>query len=106
MAAVLWDRGFMQEGAIVMSSVLRNTEELCRAVQNKRRGTHTSCLVLQHDNRHLHTAVCTRALLEHFSWELFDHAPYSPDLSLIDCHLFAYLKNLRNHSASSVIMSC
>jgi transposase len=42
---------------------------------------------------HLHTAAHTRALLEHFNWELFDRTPYSPDLVPSDCHLFTYLKN-------------
>jgi hypothetical protein len=28
----------------------------------------------------VHIAAHTRALLEHFNWELFDH-PYSPDLT-------------------------
>jgi hypothetical protein len=31
--------------------------------------------------------------LEHFNWELFDHAPYSPDLAPSNYHLFTYLKN-------------
>jgi histone-lysine N-methyltransferase SETMAR len=30
---------------------------------------------------------------EHFIWELFDHPPYSPDLTLSEYHLFTYLKN-------------
>jgi transposase len=49
--------------------------------------------VLLHDNASLHTPACTRALLEHFNWELFDHPPYSPHLTLSDYHLFTYLKN-------------
>jgi hypothetical protein len=32
-------------------------------------------------------------LLKHFNWELFDHTPYSPDLTPSDYHLFTYLKN-------------
>jgi histone-lysine N-methyltransferase SETMAR len=36
-------------------------------------------------------ATRTRALLQHFNWELFDHPPYSPDLALSDYHLFTYL---------------
>jgi hypothetical protein len=32
-------------------------------------------------------------LLEHFRWELFDHPPYSPDLTSSDSRLFTYLKN-------------
>jgi histone-lysine N-methyltransferase SETMAR len=42
---------------------------------------------------HPHTAACTRALLQHFNLELFDHPPYSPDLTLSDYHLFTYLNN-------------
>jgi hypothetical protein len=33
-------------------------------------------------------------VLGHFSLELFDHPPYSPDLATSDYHLFTYLKNL------------
>jgi hypothetical protein len=35
----------------------------------------------------------SRALLEHFNWELFDHPSYSPDLAPGDYHLFSYLKD-------------
>jgi transposase len=35
----------------------------------------------------------TRAVLEHFNWELFDHPPYRPDLAPSEYHLFTYLKN-------------
>jgi transposase len=51
--------------------------------------------VLLHDNArlHTHTAAHTRALLEHFSWELFDHPLYNPDLAPSDYHLFTYLKS-------------
>jgi hypothetical protein len=44
-------------------------------------------------NAHLHIASRTGALLEHFNCELFDHPPYSPDLTLNDYHLFTYLKD-------------
>jgi hypothetical protein len=40
-----------------------------------------------------HTAARTRALLEHFDLELFDHPPYSCDLAPRDCHLFTSMKN-------------
>jgi hypothetical protein len=53
----------------------------------------TSSVVLLHDNVRPHTAACTRALLEHFTWELFDHPSYSPALAPRNYHLFAYLKN-------------
>jgi hypothetical protein len=47
--------------------------------------------MLHHDNVHLHTAACTRALLEHFNWELRDNPPYSPDLTPSNYNLFIYL---------------
>jgi transposase len=53
----------------------------------------TSGVVLLHDNARPHTAARTRALLEQFNWELFDHPPNSPDLAPSDYHLFTYLKN-------------
>jgi transposase len=49
-------------------------------------------VVLLHDNARLHTAARTRALLQHFKWELFDHPLYSPDLTPSEHHLFTYLK--------------
>jgi histone-lysine N-methyltransferase SETMAR len=53
----------------------------------------TSSVVLLHDNARPHTAVRTRALSEHFNWELFDHPPYSLDLTPSYYHLYTYLKN-------------
>jgi hypothetical protein len=53
----------------------------------------TSGVVLLHDNSRPPTAAPTRALLEHFSWVLFDHLRYSPDLAPSDYHLFTYVKN-------------
>jgi histone-lysine N-methyltransferase SETMAR len=50
----------------------------------------TSGVVLLHDSARSHTSTAarTRALLEHFSWELFDHPHYSPDLAQSDYDLF------------------
>jgi transposase len=55
----------------------------------------TYSVVLLHDNArpHTNTDARTRALLEYFNWELFDHPPSSPDLAPNDYHLFTYLKN-------------
>jgi hypothetical protein len=63
------------------------------AIQNKKHGMLKSGVVPVHDNACPHTAACTRALLEHFSWELFDHPSYSLDLAPRNYHLFTYLKN-------------
>jgi hypothetical protein len=73
-------------------SLLLNTAKSGKPIQNKWRGlqTYSVIVVLLHDNVRPHTATHTRALQEHFNWELFDHPPYSPDLAPSDCHLFTY----------------
>jgi hypothetical protein len=38
-------------------------------------------VVLLHDNAHPHTAARTRALIEHFNWELFDCRLFRPVLA-------------------------
>jgi transposase len=47
--------------------------------------------VVLHDGARLHTAAHTQALLEYFNWELFDHPPYSPDLTPSNYHLKNWL---------------
>jgi hypothetical protein len=47
----------------------------------------TSGVVLQ-NNVHPHIAAHTPALWKHFNWELFDHPPYSPYLTLSDYHIY------------------
>ena len=48
----------------------------------------TKCVILLHDQVRLHT----NALIKLFSWEIFDHPPYSPDLAPSDYHLFTKMK--------------
>jgi hypothetical protein len=50
-------------------------------------------VVLLHDNARPHAVACSRALLEHFNWELFDHPLYGLDFAPNDYRLFTYLKN-------------
>jgi hypothetical protein len=52
----------------------------------------TSGIVPLHGDAHPHTAARTRALLEIFNWELFDHHPHILDLTPTNYHLFTYLK--------------
>jgi hypothetical protein len=65
----------------------------------------TYSVVLLHDNGHLHTSACTRALLEHFNWELFDHVSYSPYLAPSNYHLFASWRTEWGHSTSAIMRS-
>jgi hypothetical protein len=68
-------------------SVLQNTKELCRAIQNEKHGKLASGVVLLHDDAHLDITACTRALLKYFNWELLDYPPYNPGLAPSDYHL-------------------
>jgi hypothetical protein len=43
-------------------------------------------IVFLHDNARPHTA----SLLQEFSWEVFNHPPYIPDLAPSDFHLFLH----------------
>jgi transposase len=85
---------FMQKGTTVTSEVYCETlQKPLRAIQKERRGMLTPGVVLLHDNARSHIAARTRALLENFNWELFDHPPYSPDLATSDYRLFTCLSN-------------
>jgi histone-lysine N-methyltransferase SETMAR len=88
MVTVFWDRKgvlmveFMQQGTTMSEVYCETRRKLRRAIQNKRRGMLTSGVMLHHDNARPHRSTRTRALLENFNWELFDHPLYSPDLIL------------------------
>jgi histone-lysine N-methyltransferase SETMAR len=63
-------------------------------------------VVLLHDIALQHTAPRTHVLLEHFSWVLFDHPPYSPALAPSDYLLFTYMKNwLRSQHFNNIAES-
>ena len=47
---------------------------------------------LMHDNAWSHTARRLTYLLQEFSWQVFHHPPYAPDLAPSDFHLFLNLK--------------
>ena len=51
----------------------------------------TKGVVLLHNARP-HTAARTNDLIRLFSWEIFSHLPYSPDLAPSDYHLFTKMK--------------
>jgi hypothetical protein len=85
---------FMQQGTTITSEVYCKTlKKLHRAgTTEQKREKLTPGIVLLYDNACPHTAARTRAPLEHFNSELFDHHHYSRDLTLSDYHLFTYLK--------------
>ena len=48
--------------------------------------------LILHDNASPHKSNVVKELLEGYGWEVFDHPPYSPDLSPPDFDLFPKLK--------------
>jgi hypothetical protein len=87
---------FKQQRTTMMSEVYcKIKKKMLRVIQNESRGMLTSGVVLRNGNVRPYTAACTLALLEHFSYELFDHPFYSPILAPCDYHLFTHphLKN-------------
>jgi histone-lysine N-methyltransferase SETMAR len=62
------------------------------AIQTKRRELVSKGLALLHDNSRPHTAAHTLESLRHLNFEVLEHPPYSPDLTLLDQHLFGPLK--------------
>jgi hypothetical protein len=68
-----------------VTSVLQSSKtKLHRTSQYNRSGMLTYGVVPLHENVRQHKAARTRALLEHFNLELFDHLPYSLDLAPSD----------------------
>jgi hypothetical protein len=61
---------FMQQRITIASEVCCETQKALKG-----HGMMTSGVVFFHDNARPHTAARTRALLEFFNWELFDHPP-------------------------------
>ena len=95
----LWDR----RGIILVDFLIRgqtaNAERYCktlhklrRPTRNKRRSMLTAGVVLFNDNARPHMARWSAHLLEEFSWEVFNHPSYSPNLAPNDFHFFLHLK--------------
>ncbi|GFW04016.1 histone-lysine N-methyltransferase SETMAR [Trichonephila clavipes] len=73
-------------------SYCRKLKNLKRAIQNKRRSLLSSGVVLLHDNARPNTPVRTREVLRKFKWDVFQHPPYSPNITPSDYHLFTAMK--------------
>ncbi|KAF0705241.1 histone-lysine N-methyltransferase SETMAR-like [Aphis craccivora] len=84
---------FMERGTTITADVYcKMLNKLRRAIQNRRRGKLSSGIILLHDNARPHTAAKTQEKIQDFLWELFNHPPYSPDLTPSDYFLFLHFK--------------
>lgn len=68
-------------------------ENLNTAIQASRPAKAATGVLFHHDNAPAHRSqVCLQAI-SNFGFELLRHAPYSPDLSPCDFHLFPVIKS-------------
>lgn len=111
MITVFWDcQGiilidYLDKGMTINSQYYSNllSNDLRRALKNKRPGKLSSKPLLQQDNARPHTARLTCETLERMGWVTIPHPPYSPDLAPSDFHLFGALKKpLRGKHFASV----
>ena len=61
-------------------------------LKNKQRGMPNAGVVLLHDNSRPHADRRSTHFLQEFSWEVFNHPPYSPDLAPCGFHIFLHLE--------------
>ena len=69
----------------------REVRSVKKCLKNKRRGMLSAGVVLLQDNARPGTVRGSTHLLQEFSWEVFNHPPYSPDLAASDFNLFLHL---------------
>jgi len=60
--------------------------------KEKRRGKVTKGVLFLHDDAPAHRVLATQKKLAYLGFQYLDHPPYSPDLTLSDCHMFPGLK--------------
>ena len=83
----------MASGTTITSEVYRETlNKLQRLIPNKRHGMLTKGIILLHDNASSHTAARINASIKLFNWDIFDHPPYSPELTPSVYHFFTKMK--------------
>jgi hypothetical protein len=95
---------FLPQVSTINAGVYYDTlKKLRRAIQNKRRGMLSRCVVMLHVNARTHTAAATQDLIATFGWEQFDHPPYSTDLATNDFHVFLHLQTFHDNDVKEAI---
>lgn len=80
----------MPQGVTINSDAYCTTlTRLKRAIQNRRRGLLSSCVILPHNNAQPLIAGKTKQLQKKFQVRSFEPPTLSPDLAPSDFHLFA-----------------
>ena len=63
-----------------------------KVILNKRHGMHSAGVFSLHHNARSHVALRSTHLLLEFSWDVFNHLHYNPDLASGDFHRFLHIK--------------
>ncbi|UYV66979.1 K02A2.6-like, partial [Cordylochernes scorpioides] len=100
MVSVFWDSegvlllDFLNKGQTITDNYYANlVKQLREAFKEKRRGKLSRKIVFHQDNAPSHRSLQAMAAIYDSGFELLPHAPYLPDLSPSDFHLFPHLKN-------------
>jgi len=99
LASIFWDQDsilfidYLPKGLTIKaeyySSLLLQLKDI---LKKKRCGKFTKGVLFMHDNAPAHQAFATQKKLAYLGFQSLDHPPYSPDLALLDYHLFSGLK--------------
>ncbi|UYV69974.1 hypothetical protein LAZ67_7001357 [Cordylochernes scorpioides] len=99
MVPVFWDfegvlfLDFLNKGQTITGNYYANfVKQLRDAFKEKRRGKLSRKIVYHQDNAPSYRSLQAMAAIYDSGFELLPHAPYSPDLSPSDFHLFPHLK--------------
>ena len=79
--------------ALIPAATNCEVRSVIKFLRNKRRGILGAEVVLLHDNARPHTVLGSTHLLHEFSWEVFSHPPFIPDLAPSDFHIFLLSRN-------------
>ena len=99
MATVFWaSKGVIMLGLLPKRSTITGVyyanllDQLRTAIDEKRRGKLSKCVLLQQDNARVHTCKVAMDAVERNGYELIPHPTYPPDLASSDFFLFPNLK--------------
>jgi hypothetical protein len=93
---------YTSPGSTINAAAYQETlKRLKEAIWKNRPGLLTA--VLLHVRAQPHSAVTTVHLLNSWGWEIVPHPPYSPDLALLDFHLFLKMKSTSKVSDSTPV---
>lgn len=85
---------FMMKGTMInAASYCATFKSPWKIIKYRQPGKLSRNIVLLHDSATPHSAYITKAFLDEFKWEVWEHPPYIPDLLSCDFHVLDTIKN-------------